>query len=88
MWLCSYGAYCRYNSTAVVPLCRVQYPKLEVPLSISPPKRIGWSEGADQLLTRSVYHLSWPSTECDTTLMCGLGQREGWIDHELLSNHA
>ena len=37
-------------------LCRVDYPKLEVPLSISPPKRIGWTEGADQLLNR--YHAS------------------------------
>lgn len=48
----------------VYVVCRVQYPKLEVPLSISPPKRIGWSEGADQLLTRSVWqsmhHLPWP----------------------------
>ena len=33
-------------------LCRVHYPKLDFPLSISPPKRIGWTEGADQLLTR------------------------------------
>jgi hypothetical protein len=38
-------------------LRRVQYPKLDFPLSISPPKRIGWTEGADQLLTRSALPL-------------------------------
>lgn len=35
--------------------CRVEYPKLDVPLSISPPKRIGWTEGADQLLNRYIF---------------------------------
>ena len=35
---------------------RVQYPKLDSPLSVSPPKRIGWSEGADQQLSRLALH--------------------------------
>ncbi|DBA87177.1 TPA: hypothetical protein ACH3X2_005181 [Trebouxia sp. C0005] len=46
---------CHQCPQAPIPgkIIRVHYPKLESPLSITPPKRIGWTEGADQRLTRS-----------------------------------